>query len=666
MSAFSAATVKAIVSEVIREVSCVSDERSVKTNSIAYVVDISGSTGSEFTRGVSILDKEKTILSNEILGNKMGQNYVLSFSNSYTRSRNYYGEIIVDPDIDFVMLPDGLISGGLTYTAEPLQDIVKLVREGIIKVDYVKIITDGETSSDKTTLVRTVKDLKDLGIKVIVIAVSLNNKDLTKIAVAEGNTLVGMDLLDYLANDLHTYVVYNKFHLDEPYTNAINSDTDKRQIAFFDVPLPKGISMHMLIWSIIDRLHPGINWGMNDFTRMCAEIGKLVAIFNITISSINDFLDNISSEIKKNTMHSMDVLKIRNIIVYGFNCTRNKKPIILSSAEERIAAVEKLNQFENAVDDLKFKGTTLDCNTRISFSMIGIFIDNKTILLPRSLGPYPNSMTEDGTLVFYGLGDSPELEQASRIGIREYCGKLGYPKATISPSVIFHVLNLMSLMFLHGVPFNTYMETLQKFGVIQTKMNRMIAQKTYGESFYASWKKGDLPSMHFSKRESHSSLFADKMINPLGLDEPVWWGLMMAMLGLFDEQLHVYRDALGMMDIEPTKPAFLDYMKRTYSSRVTGNPVFETFEGEQESSITLEPFPRDIEVVCVKDHPSPAGQTCSAKLWFTRDELGQIGGKCVYCRSYLSEADYCTVLRPDNREKLQRVLATAKPLMVTR
>lgn len=659
MAAFFA-NIKDIVKQVIDELPnkpLLKNGDTKKGDNIFYVLDTSGSTGAEYSNNTTILQKSKDIICTDILTNKLGHNYLCNFSSGYKRFRNYHGEILIDPEIDFVMLPDGLNSDGGTFTDEPLKDIVKLCNEKLIhQLDEVMIYTDGETNSNSNVLINVVKDLKNLNIKVGITAISLNDKDLNKISINEGNNLVGMDLLLFLQNDIYSYKVYNKIHIDTPFLGAINSNVSKKDISFFDMTLPKGISMHMFIWIMIDNLNPQINWGNNDFIRFCAEIGKIISVFNITLSSIDNYLTNVSTEIKNKTGNAFDVSKIKKIIIYGFNCSRNKKPMILSSANDRIEldAVEKRNQFGNAVETLKTKGTTLGCDVRIAFDENYVIIDNNTIPLKHSLGTYPNSMTENNKFVFFGIKEneneeSPEYEQALRIGLREHCSKLGYPNAIQSASVIFHVLNIMSMMFLKGSSFNIFMEYLRKLAIIQTKMNKMIAPKTYGLSFYALWKNGELPSVHFSRKESHSSLFTDVMINPLKLEEPIWWALMMTMLGLFEEQLPNYQSALSALGIESNKQAFLQYVKKTYSGRIRDKKLFlEGFEKEKESLITLEPFPQDVEVVCVKDHGE-----CKANLWFTREELEGIKKVCVYCKAQLSEQDFCVVVRDNNGKKFE-------------
>jgi hypothetical protein len=637
----------------------------------AFVLDTSGSTSRSSKNSKTILCEEKQIVINEMLDNKNGINYFFTFSQSYDRKKNYYGQIMVDPDIDFVMLPDGLISSGGTETASPLEDIVKLLQTKEIELDEITIITDGETNSYPSSLISVVTALRKYDIKINIFAVTNTNTDFNKIRANEGDCLIGMDLIKLLQNQLYKYTIQNNFHYETPFLGAINSNIDVQNITYFDIPLPSGISIHMFIWSIIDHLHPNINWRINDFTRMCVEFGKLLSIFNHTYSFVNDFVLNISNEIKKKTESVMDTGKICKFIQYGFNCARNKKSIILSAAEERveIEATEKRNQFSNAISDLEKKGTTLGCSQQISLSPKCIIIDNNTIVLPVSLGRYPNSMSGDRQLVFFGINEtsSPELEQAIRIAFREYCNYLGYPNSRDSPAVIFHTLNLMSLIMIKSDDLtfkNKYINELQKIGIIQTKQNRMIEPKKYGESFYALWKKGIIPSIHHSRKDTHLSLYKDRMINPLHLEEPIWWALMMCMLGLFDEQLQAYHLALNLLGIAPNKEAFLNYMRRNYSLNIKGNILFETFEQEQTSIITFEPFPDDVEVIEVKPHTTELGDICNPKLQFTHEEILKCNRKCLYCRTSLEHSDFYVVNRTNNNEKLQNILGYQTPLKV--
>jgi hypothetical protein len=206
------------------------------------------------------------------------------------------------------------------------------------------------------------------------------------------------------------------------------------------------------------------------------------------------------------------------------------------------------------------------------------------------------------------------------------------------------------------------MQELRKLAIIQTKMNCMIAKGTYGKSFYALWKEGNLPSMHFSKKDTHMSLHTDRLINPLGLPETIWWALMMFMLGLFNEQYNVYGRDLHELEIEENN--FSEYMRKTYSPRISGNPVFETFSEEQKSTITFESFSKDVEVFSIKNHLSLDGSSCISPYWYSLEEFGRIRGTCVCCKKQLLESDLCPVISGDYKSKLMAVLSVATPLTV--
>lgn len=643
-----------------------------KSNTILYIIDISGSTGNEFLNRTTIIAKLKEILGEFILKNKFGHNILLSFSDTYTRPKNYHGEILVDPDIELVQLPDTLQPGGLTYTDEPLHDVAKLIKEGIIpKPDLVRVLTDGDTNSRPEQLIAAVDALNKMAVPVSVTAVSTNTKNLNEISKVEGNKLVGMDLVDILQNQLKDYSIINRFHHSEPFLGAINSSISASNIMFCDIKLPTGISIHLFIWFVIDHLHPNINWGMNDFIRMCCEFGKLLSIFNVNLLDVNDNSD-IANAIKEKTQHPVDITKIRKYITYGFNSARNKKSIILSAPEERVEidSSTKQNQFADAVSDLKTKGTTLGCPMKISLSSKAIIIDDNTFELPNSLGPYRNSMTHDNQMAFFGFSDesSPGLEQALRIGLREYGKHLGFKDAVNSTSVIFYVANLMSLIMLkneHLTFDDEFMIQLQRIAIAQCKQNQMIRAKTYGKSFYALWKEGSSPITHFTSKLTHMDCHTDRLINPLKLPPTIWWALMMSMLDCFDEQIRIYHLGLNSLGVEPTRDSFLNYMRRTYSHLITGNTVMIKFEPEKDSVITLRPFPSETEVLCVKSHLSPFGYVCNPKLWFSQDEIDKCGNKCMYCRTPLLQTDYSPIIRRNNIEKLHDILANPEKIEVT-
>ena len=51
-----------------------------KGDNIFYVLDTSGSTGADYSRNTTILQKSKDIICSDILTNKLGHNYLSNFT----------------------------------------------------------------------------------------------------------------------------------------------------------------------------------------------------------------------------------------------------------------------------------------------------------------------------------------------------------------------------------------------------------------------------------------------------------------------------------------------------------------------------------------------------------------------------------------------------------
>ena len=121
--------------------------------------------------------------------------------------------------------------------------------------------------------------------------------------------------------------------------------------------LPKGISMHMFIWIMIDNLNPQINWGNNDFIRFCAEIGKIISVFNITLSSIDNYLMNVSTEIKNKSGNAFEIEKIKNLVGQDQNYVLNKINIQKDTLIIKKISINTLENYTRAyiLGKLRFK-----------------------------------------------------------------------------------------------------------------------------------------------------------------------------------------------------------------------------------------------------------------------------------------------------------------------
>ena len=281
--------------------------------------------------------------------------------------------------------------------------------------------------------------------------------------------------------------------------------------------------------------------------------------------------------------------------------------------------------------------------------------------LPSSIGNYPKSKL-DGN---YFIGIDENKSQATRIALRAVADELGFNNARGSPAVIFMVACNMSLMFLRDIPITSeYMNALRTIAIQQTSMEVMIAPSKYdGKGCYNHWKNGFLIPMHFSKKDTHMSLHTESKINPLQLEPPIWWALMMSMLNIFNEQLPSYEGALKAFNIDPNQDAFLKYIYDKYHTYVEGNLVVEKIKIPQmkESMLSLEPFEENEEIFEYTDHGR-----CTSKVWYSRAEIDTWVSTrgCIYCRRIPEPGQLVRVSFEDPNIKLQNMIAQATPLRV--
>jgi len=394
---------------------------------------------------------------------------------------------------------------------------------------------------------------------------------------------------------------------------------------------------------------------------MLSEIGKLLSILFIQFPLSHPFLEKIYMCIENSINTStqplnINVDRISKIIEYGFNCSKQDIPVIMTNFEEHLKeSVTKHNEFADAVGLLKIKGTGLGKTRKISIPYGNnqvCIIDSGTVELTKSLDEFANSMDKFGN-VYFGIDGN---EQAIRIGMRKFCEIIGFPNARMSPSVIFYVLNLMSLMYLSGIELETneHMKELRKIAKIQTSMEVMVQQGKYdGKGCWAHWKNGKLIPMHFSNTNTHTSLFSDELINPLKLSEPIWWGLMMSMLGLFEEQKPYYSKSIEQMGIGKTENEFLNWFRNTYANLLTGNVVLEKTIDEQKSIYTLDYFEDTDEIYELEPHAN-----CKVRTWYSKEEIETYVMKqgCVWCKYIPLSTDLVKVCKTNWSNKIKEAM----------
>ena len=621
---------------------------------IVLVLDVSGSTSQIIYDKKSVLTKEIEIMTNYILSNKKNIYELYSFDSNPT----YHGRINILEDEDFVDLPN-FKPGSSTNTCGALNLISNNI--GKFKPDKIIIFTDGQTDNNINQFDPLTQKFKSINTELDIIAVSCSTQNMEVITSNEEKRIPGMDMVNMLGNNINSLTIHNAYHKDIPFNGISNSSIDKNSICFF------GVKVNDFVIDFINKLlaevelnKNNIDWGMGqkDLKKMLSEIGKLLSILFIQFPVAHPFFEKIYISIDNSLSTStqefnMNIDRIRKVIEYGFNCSKQNIPVIMTNFDEHLKeSTTKQNEFADAISLLKIKGTGLGKYKKISIpygkNQICI-IDLGTAELTKPLGEYVNSIDKFGNVYFGTDGN----EQAIRIGIRKFCEMVGFPNARTSPSVIFYVLNLMSLMFLSGIDLNEneHMMELRKLAKIQTSMEVMVQKGKYdGKGCWAHWKSGKLIPMHFSNTNTHTSLYSDKLINPFGLSEPIWWALMMSMLGLFEEQKQYYIKILEQMNIGTNENDFLNWFKNTYSKSLEGKVILEKIDEEQKSIYTLDYFEDTDEIYELGPHGK-----CGVKTWYSKEEIETYVMKqgCVWCKYMPLSTDLVRVYKENANNKIK-------------
>lgn len=568
---------------------------------------------------------------NDMLKNPFDNHYLYSFDSLF----KYHGLINVLVEEQFVQLPK-LCPNGCTNTVKPLLDICSKINQFKPNIKVV-LYTDGQTDSTRRELENVANVFKRDDVKFEIVAITNTNTNMENIRQNEEVNIPGMDLINMLGNAINSLKIYNKVHVDVPYVGVSNSNISKNNVEFMNV----GVKMPIIhfINCLLNKLEEhgnNISWGVNDFDlkKMLTEIGKLWSLMTIEFDDEHPFINRLSEKINELLGIEYPINRIINIIKYGFNCAKTDKPIVMTNFEDKVKQnIVKHQEFKDATAALNMYGTALGSSKLISMpNSKGIC----AIVRDKSL-----NIIKNGSNICYDMYGNAYFgidanEQAIRIGMRMYANDLGFTNARGSPNVIFLVLNQMSLMYIKGEDFySEHMKELRKIAIAQTSMEGMVSNKTYdGVGFYTKWKNGQIPKIHYSNPQTHTSLFTDNMINPLRLPETIWWAFMMAMLDIFDEQLFGYKSAIESLGIESSKDSFLQYIKNQYKDNIDGCVKTLKIGFDSKSIFTLDDFGENDTIYLFKNHLTDNGHTCNANTWYSQQEIDnyvKING-CVWCR----------------------------------
>lgn len=645
------------IKQIIESISTISTDAE-KPKNITFIVDESGSTGAGFAAGINVLEKEISIVYEYILQHPNNNYNMYAFESGCVEY-----PIHIMKEEGLVNLPTLSPKGG-TITHLPLVKI----NENPLKPDIVILLTDGETHSTELQLKTEINKFLEKKIRFEIIAVSAKNIDLNTISQAEERKIPGMDLINYLSNSVDKLIVYNQFHKDVPYEGATSSTINKKFLTFMGFKIDGHIHIYLnKLLTKLDEQKNNINWGLSNmsFKQLVSEIGKLLSVYFISFPIEHYFVTSIITKLLEIcNIHDMTAERIYSIIKYGFDCTKNEKPILYTNFEHHVKEkIVKQAEFKNAIDALKIHGTTMNSEKTICMPTNGVcVINNQVVPLTQYLGSYPKSKDQYGN-VYFGCDEDVD-GQATRIAFRELCALLGY-RDSRGPEPAFYVLNEMSLMYIKGIELKSeHMTELLKLAIIQTSMETMIPGNKYdGIGLYKQWKSGKTLATHYSKpTQLHSSLHKDNKINPLKLEEPIWWALMMSMLGLFDEQKNTYQTALlakGINDVNE----FLIWIRDTYKDTVMGELNLFTIKPLPTSVFTLDPFESTDEVYILKKH----GQ-CDTKTCYAKTEINSyvLTGGCVWCyhRPTWTEFELTAIDGTNQLEQLSKLIVNSSKLYV--
>jgi hypothetical protein len=648
-------SIKNVVSSLV---SSDAERSAIKSKKYAIAIDISGSTGSPFPGFGSVLNKELDVVKKFIESNPQNDYILYSFDSCCEKVCD------IPKNTKKVKIPDLSPRGG-TSTHTAFYEINKL--KGVGTPDIAMIVTDGQTFSDGNTLRRETEKFNQKGIKLEVIAVSSSNTDMSTINANEEQALPGMELINHLHNDIEMLKIYNCVHKEEPYIGAISSSISKKHLTFM------GVKFEGLVPSFLDKVIQAIannkekiDWGVNQlsFKQFLSEIGKLFSVLFTEFPEEHFYVDKVINYIYQNCgLNDMPKDRILKIIKYGYECAKQKTPVIYTNFEQHVKEqAVKLAEFANAVGTLNQKGTTLGASKSICMPDKGVCVINndRVLQVNKPLNEvYPNSQ-DFFENTYFGCDSDP---QAIRIGMREYCGTVGYIDSKKSPCVIFHILNQMSLMFIKGADLESeHMRELRKLAIAQTSMENMVEHRMYsGVGFYEQWKAGKSVQMHFSSPRLHSSLFTAQIVNPLRLSQQVWWALMMSMLGLFNEQLSFYYRAMEAIGASNERE-FLELVKSEFSSKVNGDVKFLKIKPRPKSIFTLDRFDSKDKVFVLKVH-----NNCDTRTHYSKEEIDSFVSEkgCVWCHHVPKPEDFEEVDLGMNPEQLiQKTLEEAKPITV--
>ena len=609
---------------------------------ITYLLDSSASTDSTFIRNssgkVTVLHKELDIVKELATLNINGTNFLYTFNFNAENK----GEIKFSSN-GSIMMPLGIYANSVTNTHLGLELILSSLNE--TKTTKVVLITDGQTNSKPDDIKRLSVEFDKKGIEIEIYAVSDRPINFSSVTSDEEKIIPGLDIVNMMKKSAKIYTPSNP---NIPYELASNVNKKNKwsflgiDISKKSIPLP--IIIHVIINALLEcDLDFSYSLIQEELQTLFIEIGMLLGLLYIKFPDY--FLENILKDLESKTNADLS-----EFVQYGFELKQQNKPLILLNINRCLVEYRtQIASFKDATYDLETKGTSLGEECISFYNGIICHVIDSSLLLPSGI----YSVDKHGN-IFFSYGSN---EQAIRQGLRTFFGdKYGFKDSRNSPSVIFGVLAQILLYLLICPEINldnAYIEKLRKLARIQCGQKLQNRDKSYGNSFIEIWKTGNLPTTHFSTEQTHTDLYLDTKINPLGLSQTLWWAVMMMIIGdgLFDAQMVFYKSTLESENIEPNEKSLLEYIRINFSSKVSGTVKFSTID-KKKSVITLDDFPPGSTIYESLPHRTTRGSNCDTKTHYSAEERLQLENKCVWCNAILNN-DYFKLVNSSNEEELK-------------
>ena len=619
----------------------------IKQQIVICLLDISGSTGNQYSISKTVLQKEKEHLMN--IHNSLPSNTQLIIL-AYTDNTIELVDINVQPGITSYLLnmqlelirPSNSTDTKKAYTfafdkLKSLNLANRLVR--------VINITDGEpnTTDGLNNVISQLKNIPNANIEVEINAVlsrsvasrlNFNNTTETK-------SLAGVKEVEAIGNLCSKVLMFlysdanSNSYDDQPYlaySSTEVSNNSRTLLGTNVVYLLKHYSMN--ITNLIDELFDNLaliqsEADHNKFAKFLIELGVLIS----PLYSSNPFYSG-SLAIRLNDLNlkpsNMNIDHMQKIIDLGMSYAQSKRPISNINLSQTISQHNRRLAFAEAQVWLNSNGFVGRSNDLLLWSASkSIFIiKSKEDLDLINYKTFPKSSTSIGNssdqFICLPIDNLDSQEQELRQMFRSII-KHEFKFEESKEDCIFFWTNYICMLVANGIDIDSELiKLLRSYARIQCSKTIMVGPNTQSSNGVLQfWINGSTPNINFNKPTKHMDLFVNPQINSFGLDQLLWWAITCAILGE-----DVYNGQKDLFVADPNTDSYnstLNYIK-SLDNKLIGKASFVNAIRPR-SIISLEYYGDHESLVRLVDH-----NLCKTKTVFELSESRSIN-RCPWCRS---------------------------------